>query len=94
MIIQLAALGYNYSVNRNLTFRIVSWSVWRVKYHHNCSQSFVYRDQIIYGGMSLDLPVLKCFVYKCFVFESITENFKFNSASPYSKVLIGLTMMA
>ena len=91
MKIQLAALGYNYGVNRNLTFRIVSWSVWRVKYHHNCSQSFVYRDQIIYGGMPLDPPVLTCFVYKCSVFESITENFKFNS--PYSKVLSGLTMM-
>ena len=94
MKIQLAALCYNYGVNRNLTFRIVSWSVWRVKYHHNCSQSFVYKDQIIYGGMPLDPPVLKCFVYKCSVFESITENFKFNSASPYSKVLIGLTMTA
>ena len=94
MKIQLAALGYNYGVNRNLTFRIVSWSVWRVKYYHNCSQSFVYRDQIIYGGMPLDPPVLKFLVYKCSVFESITENFKFNSTSPYSKVLIGLTMMA
>ena len=92
MKIQLAALAYNYGVNRNLTFRIVSWSVWRVKHHHNCSQSFVYRDQIIYGGMPLDPTVLTCVVYKCFVFESITENFKFNS--PHSKVLIGLTMMA
>ena len=92
MKIQLAALAYNYGVNRNLTFRIVSWSVWRVKYHHNCSQSFVYRDQIICGGMPLDPPVLTCVVYKCSVFESITENFKFNS--PHSKVLIGLTMMA
>ena len=50
------------------------------------------RSQIIYGGMPLDPPVLTCFVYKCSVFESINENFEFNS--PYSKVLIGLTMMA